>query len=74
MTIFAYIWEKMGFWGLWFLSGLIYTLINMLVRKLHKNDDFFDPWLAFSWLTLAPIMFIALIVQYFIKLYKKYRK
>jgi hypothetical protein len=41
----------------YFLIGLIYTIINGMVRKLDTDDDFLLPMV---WFLLWPIAFISL--------------
>lgn len=47
------------FWAIYFLIGMIYTLINGLVRKLDTDGDWLLP---IFWLLLWPIAFIGLVI------------
>lgn len=69
-NILTEIWNKLGFWGAWFLVGLIYTLINVLIRKIGRNDPHFDPAIVLMWMILAPLGLLALLIQQSIVLYK----
>lgn len=50
------------------LIGIIYTMINGIIRKLDHDDDWMLP---ISWIFLWPIFFIALIVKRLSKAFKK---
>lgn len=47
------------FWAIYFLIGMIYTLINGFVRKLDTDGDWLLP---IFWLLLWPIAFIGLAI------------
>lgn len=47
------------FWAIYFLIGMIYTLINGFVRKLDTDGDWLLP---IFWLLLWPIAFIGLVI------------
>jgi hypothetical protein len=66
------IYNFFGFWGLYFLVGFIYTMINILVRKLPQKDDHFDPSLVFVWLCLPWLGIVSLIIKFIIKKTKKH--
>lgn len=47
---------------IYFIIGIVYTLVNIFVRKLDTNGDYLLP---FIWLLLWPIAFIVLIINKF---------
>lgn len=55
-------------YGLYFFIGLIYALINGLIRKIETNGD---PMQPFAWVLLWPIGVITLAIQNIYKAYKR---
>ena len=53
---------------IYFIIGIVYTLVNIFVRKLDTNGDYLLP---FIWLLLWPIAFIVLIINKFTALNHK---
>lgn len=53
---------------LYFIIGIIYTIINGAVRKLNTDGD---PLLTFVWVFLWPIGLLALLVYNTVKFVKK---
>lgn len=54
--------------GIYFLIGIIYTLINVLIRKIHSDD----PMLVLIWISMWPIALIVLFIHYLEKKYNKH--
>lgn len=49
---------------IYILIGLTYYLINIFVRKLHKDNEDEDGWLlTILWIFGWPICFIALLIH-----------
>lgn len=53
--------------AIWLGVGVIYTLVNGLVRKIDTDGDWLLP---IAWITLWPMMLPVVIIQ---KLYEKLR-
>lgn len=51
-------------WALYyFLIGTSYVLINVFIRKLHRNVTFGGELLGLVWLMLWPVCVTALIIE-----------
>lgn len=52
--------------GIYLIIGLIYTLINIFIRKLDVDNDWM---IVLVWWFMWPICFIAIIINYLNKKY-----
>jgi hypothetical protein len=55
-------------YGIYIIIGLLYTLINITLRKIHPED----PLLTLVWIILWPIALIILLIHYLENKYKKH--
>lgn len=51
--------------GTYFLIGLIYAMINIVVRKDMNEHQ--DPWLPVAWVLAWWVFFIPLVITFFTK-------
>ena len=56
-------------YGIYFLIGIVYTLINTQIRKIEPDD----PMLVLVWIGFWPIAGIVLFIHYLEKLYAKHK-
>lgn len=55
--------------GIYFLIGLLYTLINTKIRKIEPEDSL----LVLVWIGFWPIAFIVLFIHYLEKKYNRHK-
>jgi len=51
--------------AIYFLIGMIYFMINIMIRKDMNEDE--NPLLGLAWILIWPIFFIPLVIVFFNK-------
>lgn len=52
-------------YGIYFIVGILYTLVNVLIRKMDVDD----PLLVLVWIGLWPIAWVVLVIHFLEKKY-----